>query len=212
MARAGALGLMATPALLPVQVADLAGGAWPAATQICAALLGRTRTGRGAVIDISMKDGVFGLLAMSLARTLVDGVDAIAAGGDMLVGAVPSYGVYPTADGFYAVGALEPKFWSALCAALGRPDLIDAAFDAPTRTELAATFRTKTTAQWAALLADVDACCEPVLTPAQAMAEARTIDVDVDGRVCAFADPGLDTPATRRTRAPRLGEHDAELP
>jgi alpha-methylacyl-CoA racemase len=212
VARAGALGLMAAPDLLPVQVADLAGGAWPAATQICAALVGRTRTGQGRTIDVSMKDGVFGLLAMSLARTLVDGDDAIAAGGDLLVGAVPCYGVYPTADGFFSVGALEPKFWAALCAAVGREDLLAAAFDEDTRAALAATFATKTTAEWTTALRDVDACCEPVLSPAAARADARLVHVDVEGRRCAFADPGLDTPSVRTGRAPRLGEHDAELP
>jgi alpha-methylacyl-CoA racemase len=212
VARAGALGMMAAPALLPVQVADLAGGAWPAAMQICAALVGRTRTGRGRTIDVSMKDGVFGLLAMSLARTLVDGTETIASGGDLLVGAVPCYGVYPTADGFFSVGALEPKFWSALCAALGREDLLTAAFDADTRAALAATFATKTTAEWTKVLQAVDACCEPVLSPAQAMAEGRRIAVDLDGRDVSFADPGLDTATPRTARAPRLGEHDDEFP
>ena len=212
VALSGALGMMARPTLLPVQVADLAGGAWPAAMQICAALVGRARTGRGRTIDVSMKDGVTGLLAMALARTTVDGADAIAGGRDVLTGAVPCYGVYPTRDGFFSVGALEPKFWTALCAALGRPDLVDAAFDDGTRAALASTFATRTTAEWATILRDVDACCEPVLSPAEALRHARTVDVDVGGRAVAFADPGLDTATTRTARAPRLGEHDGELP
>jgi crotonobetainyl-CoA:carnitine CoA-transferase CaiB-like acyl-CoA transferase len=212
VARAGALGLMAQPTLLPVQVADLAGGAWPAAMQICAALVGRARTGEGRTIDVSMKDGVSGMLAMSLARTVVDGPDAIARGGDLLAGATPCYGVYATRDGFFSVGALEPKFWGALCSAIGRDDLVDGAFDEGTRAQLAATFATKTTAEWAALLSDVDACCEPVLSPSEALQQARLVDVDIDGRRIAFADLGLDatTPCTRR--APLLGEHDAEFP
>jgi alpha-methylacyl-CoA racemase len=212
VARAGAFALMRTPTLLPVQVADLAGGAWPAATQICAALVGRQRTGRGAILDVSMTAGVFGLMAMSFAAVAATSEAAVVGGADVLVGGAPCYGVYPTRDGFYAVGALEPKFWAALCRALGRLDLVDRAFDDDTRDALAAVFRTRTTSEWVALLDGVDACCEPVLSPAQALAAGRTVPVDVDGTVVAFAATGLDvaSPATRR--APRLGEHDDELP
>ena len=45
-------------------------------------------------------------------------------GEDLLTGGVPCYGVYPTLDGrWLAVGALEDKFWQALCATIERPDL-----------------------------------------------------------------------------------------
>jgi crotonobetainyl-CoA:carnitine CoA-transferase CaiB-like acyl-CoA transferase len=159
-----------------------------------------------------MKDGVTGMLAMALARTVVDGAQAIERGGDLLTGAAPCYGVYPTRDGFFAIGALEPKFWAALCAALDRKDLVDGAFDEDTRAVLTTTFATKTTAEWAAILRDVDACCEPVLSPAEALQQARLVDVDVEGRTIGFADLGLDTKTPRRTRGPRLGEHDDELP
>jgi crotonobetainyl-CoA:carnitine CoA-transferase CaiB-like acyl-CoA transferase len=212
VARAGALSLLRTPTVLPVQVADLAGGAWPAAMQICAALFGRTRTGQGTTIDVAMKDGVLGLLAMTLATSVVDGDDAVTAGRDLLVGGAPGYGVYPTKDGFYAVGALEPKFWAALCRAIGRDDLVDSAFDDTTRAAVAEAFAARTTAEWQACFADVDACAEPVLSPSQALAEGRTVPIDVDGRVVPLVAPGLDTPHLVARRAPRLGEHDAELP
>jgi crotonobetainyl-CoA:carnitine CoA-transferase CaiB-like acyl-CoA transferase len=205
VARAGATALMKAPTLLPVQVADLAGGAWPAAMQICAALVGRGKSGRGAVIDVSMKDGVVGLLSMMLARTLVG--DEIAGGKDLLVGAVPCYGVYATSDGFLSVGALEPKFWASFCAALQQPDLRDASFDESSRSLIAAVLGAQTTAHWASVFKDFDACVEPVLSPAEALAEARTIDVDIGGRVFAFANPGVDAPGVA-LRAPRLGEHN----
>ncbi len=208
VARSGAASLMATPTLLPVQVADLAGGAWPAAMQICAALVGRATTGRGAVIDVSMKDGVTGLLSMMLARTLVG--EDIAAGKDLLVGAVPCYGVYATRDGFLAVGSLEPKFWAAFCGAIGHDELRDAGFDEGTRAVVAAVLAGETTAHWSRVFAAVDACVEPVLSPDEAIAEARRVDVSIDGRVFGFVNPGVDAPGVA-VRAPRLGEHNDEL-
>ena len=66
VARAGAFALMKRPTLLPVQVADLAGGAWPAAMQICAALVGRATSGVGAFIDVDMCATVTGLLSLVL--------------------------------------------------------------------------------------------------------------------------------------------------
>ncbi len=208
VARSGAYALMAAPVVLPVQVADLAAGAWPAAMQICAALVGRARTGVGAVVDVSMKDGVTGLLSMVLARTLVG--EDVGGGRDLLVGAVPCYGIYPTSDGFLSVGALEPKFWAAFCAALGQPELATRNFDADIRSLLVELIAQKTTAAWTTIFSAVDACVEPVLSPAEALAEARRVDVDIGGRIFAFVGLGVDAPGCT-VRAPTLGQHNAEL-
>uniref|UniRef100_UPI00164C6A1C CoA transferase n=1 Tax=Kingella denitrificans TaxID=502 RepID=UPI00164C6A1C len=46
-----------------------------------------------------------------------------APGRDLLSGGAPCYGAYRCADGrWLAVGALEPKFWQALCGTLGHPE------------------------------------------------------------------------------------------
>jgi crotonobetainyl-CoA:carnitine CoA-transferase CaiB-like acyl-CoA transferase len=66
LARAGVLGMMSSPSLLPVQVADICGGAMPAVIQILAALRRAERTGAGAVIDVSMTDSAASLLVMPL--------------------------------------------------------------------------------------------------------------------------------------------------
>lgn len=212
VARAGAYALMKTPVVLPVQVADLAGGAWPAAMQICAALVGRGSSGKGAVIDVSMKDGVTGLLSMMLARTLVG--EDVDGGRDLLVGAVPCYGVYECKDGFVSVGSLEPKFWAAFCEAIGRPDLKDSSFDDAIRGVVATTLQAKTTAEWVAVFKNFDCCVEPVLSSKQALEEARVVNVDMGpeggGRVFAFANLGVDAPGNTQ-RAPTLGQHNGEL-
>ena len=212
VARAGAYALMKAPVVLPVQVADLAGGAWPAAMQICAALVGRAKTGQGRVIDVSMRDGVVGLMSMMLARTLVG--DDIDGGKDLLVGAVPCYGVYASADGFVSVGSLEPKFWSAFCDAIAQPELKDQSFDEAARSTVATTLAQKTTAEWVAVFANFDCCVEPVLSSKEALAEARVVNVAIGsaqaGRVYGFAGLGVDAPGDSRP-APKLGEHNDEL-
>ncbi len=219
LARAGALGMMKEPTLLPVQVADLAGGALPAAVQILAALVGRARTGEGAVIDVSMMGGVAGLLSSSFARAAA-GEGPLGGGRDVLVGRVPCYGVYPTKDGHIAVGALEPKFWQGLCAALEMPDLLDRGMDTgdagdEVRALLSARFAAQTGAAWTTELAAHDVCVEVVRTPEEALAsgELLTVDVDVAGKRVRLPVPALGivgaTPSA--VRAPALGEHNDEI-
>jgi alpha-methylacyl-CoA racemase len=97
-----------------------------------------------------------------------------APGRDLLSGGAPCYGAYRCADGrFMAVGALEMKFWRALCEALGRPawterhwsrGLVPGSAESMTlRAEVAAVFAGQPMAHWAALFEGVDACVTPVL-------------------------------------------------
>lgn len=161
LARSGALSLMPQAARLPVipglQVADLAGGL-QAAFLITAALTERGRTGLGARVEVSMA----GLMRSwtSLPRA------ARRAGlpGLGLSGEVPCYRVYETTDGWISVAALESKFWTALCRAIRRDDLIPRQFDGGAIPELTKIFREAPRAQWLALFGDRDVCVEPVLT------------------------------------------------
>jgi alpha-methylacyl-CoA racemase len=156
MGYAGALAVTA-PALPPVQVADLAAGAQGAVIEILAALIDRGRTGKGQRIVVSMTHGAHRLVAHGVPRALTGGAAC--------------YRIYETADGRHlTVAALEPKFWSRLCELLGRPELTDRAFE-PELPELEQLFRTRTLAEWLALLEQEDTCVGPVLTPAEAAAE-----------------------------------------
>jgi crotonobetainyl-CoA:carnitine CoA-transferase CaiB-like acyl-CoA transferase len=159
---AGALADTA-PALPPVQVADLAAGGQGAVIEILAALLERTRTGRGARIVISMTHGSHRFVAHRL-------------GGDtvprLLTGGVACYRIYETADSRYlTVAALEPRFWRRLCELLELPDLVDRAFEAELP-ELTSLLRTRTMRDWLDLLEDEDTCVGPVLS----IEEAATSD------------------------------------
>jgi crotonobetainyl-CoA:carnitine CoA-transferase CaiB-like acyl-CoA transferase len=112
------------PVLSNLQVADLLGGAAGAAVGILAALYDAQRTGRGRYVDVAMTDGALAHNMFAM-HALESTGRAPARGEDLLTGGVPCYGVYATQDGRYlAVGALEAKFWRALCETLERPDLI----------------------------------------------------------------------------------------
>jgi crotonobetainyl-CoA:carnitine CoA-transferase CaiB-like acyl-CoA transferase len=94
---------------------------------------------------------------------------------DLLTGGVPCYGVYPTKDGrWLAVGALEEKFWRAVCSTIDRPDLVagglaTGAEGARVRAELEAVFGARTQAEWIGRFRDVDACVTPVLALGEAL-------------------------------------------
>jgi crotonobetainyl-CoA:carnitine CoA-transferase CaiB-like acyl-CoA transferase len=143
------------PAMPPMQIADLAAGAQTAVIEILAALL----AGGGARIVVSMTDASHRFVAHRLAGDPVP---------RLLTGGVACYRIYETADGRHlTVGALEPKFWRRLCELLERPDFVDHALD-PDLPELDALFRTRTLANWLALLEGEETCVGPVLTLSEA--------------------------------------------
>src|SRR5690348_9162508 len=53
------------PAMPPTQLGDLAGGSYMAVIGILSALVGRTQTGEGRMIDVSMTEGVMSLLPLA---------------------------------------------------------------------------------------------------------------------------------------------------
>jgi crotonobetainyl-CoA:carnitine CoA-transferase CaiB-like acyl-CoA transferase len=149
------------PALPPVQVADLAGGAQRAVIEILAAHLERTTTGRGARIVVSMTHGSHALAAHRLAGEPLP---------RLLTGGAACYRIYETADRRHlTVAALEPRFWRNLCMLLERPDLVDRAFE-PDLPDLAELFRSRTLDEWLEALVGKDTCVGPVLTLTEAAA------------------------------------------
>lgn len=177
IAMAGVLEQIATthgePALPNFQIGDLMGGTQAALEGVLAALLAAQRSGRGRFVDVSMTHQVW--RHHVLARCALEATGRMPEPGrDLLSGGAPCYGVYRCADGrLLAVGALELKFWRALCEALGRPQWAAQHWSLgqrpgstaamALRSELAELFGTRTMADWAALLEPVDACVTPVL-------------------------------------------------
>jgi crotonobetainyl-CoA:carnitine CoA-transferase CaiB-like acyl-CoA transferase len=221
LARSGVLAMFGpkggVPVVPGVQIADLAGGALPAAVAVLAALMEREKTGRGRLVDISITRGAQSLLGIELARRAAGDVEPRGEG--YLTGGVPCYRVYRTKDGrFMALAALEPKFFAAFCERAGCPHLAPLGLargeqGATAMRELESIFAGRTQQEWAALLDGVEACCEPVRSPEEALADpgvgARSIDLD--GLRLVGPELGAPLPEDARRTVPPLGAHGLEV-
>jgi alpha-methylacyl-CoA racemase len=155
------------------QIGDLLGGTQAALAGVLAALVGAQRTGLGRFVDISMAHEV--LRHHVLARATLAATGRVPPQArDLLSGGAPCYGAYRTADGRHlAVGALEFKFWQALCEALQCPEWVPRHWsrgEAPgsagavaLKAELAAVLAAQPLAHWVSLFDAVDCCVTPVL-------------------------------------------------
>jgi alpha-methylacyl-CoA racemase len=223
----GVLGLTGQPGGPPVQsagqIADLGGGALPAAFGILAALRERERSGEGQLVDVSMFDGSLSWLAMVAARYLCDG-EVPERGSLELAGGLICYRPYECSDGWVTLGALEPKFWREWCEGVGREDLVDKQFERPgsdAHAEVERIFRERTRREWQDFAAQHDCCLEPVLELDEALdselVRAREMVVRID-------QPGTDgvrllgvpvklsrTPGAPAGPGPALGEHTDEV-
>ncbi len=152
---------------------DFGGGTFGAVAGILAAVVHRQRTGEGQFVDVSMADGALWMNLLSVSAALAAGHDAGPATEPLNGGGVYDY--YATADGRYlAMGALEPKFWSLFCAAVGAPELELEPASAPAeiaalKAKVAAILAQHPLAHWQAVFADIDCCVEPVLTATEAV-------------------------------------------
>ena len=148
---AGVVAALGAPELpYAVQVADVAGGALMAAVGICAALVGKARTGRGRWLDISMTEGSLALHMPHVASALAEQRD-LAPGGELLTGAYGAYRTYRCSDGeLLTFGPLEPKFWCAFLERIGQPELT------ADPVELAALFATRPRDAW---VGQLEGCC-----------------------------------------------------
>jgi crotonobetainyl-CoA:carnitine CoA-transferase CaiB-like acyl-CoA transferase len=199
------------PVIPGIQIADLAGGALQAVVAVLLALAARTKTGCGQSVDVSMLAGVAWLLPVALGNYAAQG-EAPARGDSVLTGRYACYRVYEAAGGrSIAVGALEPKFWQALCHALERDEFIPDQFaESPRREEIIAEltriFLTRTSEEWFERLQAVDACVTPVRNVAEVAAHFGLGPGD------SVVVPRLsDTPGKLGGRPPRLGEHTREI-
>ncbi len=170
---AGVLGMTGPPGGPPcppgVQVGDL-GGASLLGIGLLAALYRAERTGRGSRVEVAMYDAALAWTSIHAGEYWAGG-PVPDPGHNLLNGLVPCYAVYECADGRHvSVGALEPKFWAAFCAAVERPDLVARQFDPPARADVAALLSTRTRARWLELLEGAGACVAPVLDLAEALA------------------------------------------
>ncbi len=196
---------------------------------VAMALFRRERTGRGAVIDVSLLNT--GMWAMS------PDLFAAAEGGlprqNRLTANNPIVNTYRTKDGRWVnlVCLQSDRFWAELCRLLGRDDLAeDARFaDAAHRynnrsaciAELDATFGTRTLAEWQNALADFSgvwstaATFDEVRRSEQVAANGYLPEViGHDGRPFQLVAPPYqfdEQPTRPRGPAPEVGQHTEEV-
>jgi alpha-methylacyl-CoA racemase len=207
------------------QIADLGGGALMAAFGILAALRERDSSGEGQLVDVSMADGALSWLGMVAGAYFADGV--LPRRGELtLAGSLVCYRPYECADGWVALGALEPKFWQVWCRGVDREDLIEQQFQAPgseTHAQVCEIFMARTRVQWEAFAQQHDCCLEPVLGLDEALESELVREREM---VVELRQPGVSegvrqlgvpvklsrTPGTHaRIPGPGLGEHTVEV-
>jgi len=120
------------PGEMPLTLlADMA-GAQTAVSHVLAVLMERARTADGAFSYVPIAEAL-DFFALPLRYGLT-----VPGGG--LAGTAPFYNVYPTAQGWLAVAALEPQFWARLQEVLS---LVDGTYE-----ELKRVLATRTAADW----------------------------------------------------------------
>lgn len=215
------------PAPISVQVADVAGGSCHAVMGILAAVIHRMQSGEGQFVDISMTDAAFTLHALTAPPALVADMQPGMEGTQLNGGSF--YDCYETQDGRYlSVGGLEPQFFMAFCAAIGRPELAPQGMVmgvpevvASLKAEIGKEVKKKTLAEWQQIFANVDSCTEPVLSFAEAcehpQIKARDLIVEVprpDGtkqKQLGSAIKFSRTPASFRFIGTEIGSHTDEV-
>jgi crotonobetainyl-CoA:carnitine CoA-transferase CaiB-like acyl-CoA transferase len=150
------------PSIPGIQIADIAGGGMNAVIGILLALFARQNTGKGQYVDISMTDGVVGMLPVAQFFQNLTG-KAPARGNALLSHRYACYNTYETADGRYlSIGAVEHRFWKQLCEFLGVSEYSALQYDETRREEvidfMRETFKQKTLDEWDRELGDKDIC------------------------------------------------------
>jgi crotonobetainyl-CoA:carnitine CoA-transferase CaiB-like acyl-CoA transferase len=168
-----------------------------------------------------MFDGALSWLAMVAAQMLAERRTP-QRGLLPLSGLYVCYRPYACADGWVALGALEPKFWQAWCRGVGREDLIEVQFEPPgseAHRQVEEVFRSRTRAEWEAFAAQHDCCLEPVLALDEALdselvrAREMVVELEQPGASAPVKLLGLPIKLSRtpgdasRAPGPALGEH-----
>lgn len=196
---------------------------------VVSAIVSARATGQGCDVDANLFDVALHQLSYPAIWAMNEGHDV----GRLPAGAHPSLAPVQrvrTRDGYGQLMCMTQKFWLELCALAGRPDLAaDPRFAglAERRANLEALtaeidtlFATRTTAQWSGLLAGkvpfgpVNDIHAALANPFVAETGMRDVvdHPDRPGGLHMLAAPlRIDGERMPGTRAPKLGEHTAEL-
>jgi crotonobetainyl-CoA:carnitine CoA-transferase CaiB-like acyl-CoA transferase len=205
-------------------------GAMAMAFGIAAALLKRTKTGSGSVVDVSLLATAMWMLSSDLLAALNGGDAAPVGGRGPLVN--PLTGNYRTKDGRHIqlMFLQGDRYWPQFCRLIGRDDLIeDPRFaDLAARrangqacvAELDTVFAGRTFAEWKELLAELDAPWAPVQSVHEVIDDPQVAANGYLGEVSIDGGEGYRLPAVpvqfdehgpQLRRAPEHGEHTEAL-
>ena len=223
------------PLRVGVALTDLFTGVY-AASAILAAIEVRHRTGEGQHIDMALLDVGMAILANQAAGFLNSG-NVPKRQGNSHPSLAP-YQDFPTQDGAMLLAIGNDGQFARFCQAVGHPEWVaDARFASNTLRvkhrdvlipAMEAVTRTRTTAQWIALLEDKAVPCGPINDIGQAFADAqvqaRGLAIKQPLAPAVFAQTAIEsiasvasplrlaaTPPVLRRASPALGEHTHEV-
>ncbi|MEX0299133.1 MAG: CaiB/BaiF CoA transferase family protein [Kordiimonas sp.] len=186
-----AMGPANAPPTVPLNlVGDYGGGGMMLAFGMVCAILEARTSGKGQTVDVSMVEGSSAM--MSLFYSLkASGLWNGERSANMLNGSAHFYGTYETLDGKYvSLGSVELQFIQIFIEKAGLDQSwlsnhLNTDKWPALKTELAALFKTKTSAEWQALLDGTDACFAPILSAEEAHAHPHNIEresfIEIDG-------------------------------
>ncbi|MGY3078174.1 crotonobetainyl-CoA:carnitine CoA-transferase CaiB-like acyl-CoA transferase [Bradyrhizobium sp. LM6.10] len=213
---------------LRILIGDILTGVY-GALSVASALVGRVKSGKGCVIDLSLFESLLTTFPYFAVRYLTDGElpPPIDAGQN----AVP-YDVFPASDGELVIAIYGDHMWPSLCRVLDLPEL---AADAELKTNagrvkrskevvtaLIGRLKAKTVAQWCEIFAAAGIPHAPILSIGAALdhphARARGMIVGLEHQKCgtvkAVGSPihinGAPIPGSA-TPGPMLGEHTEQI-
>jgi crotonobetainyl-CoA:carnitine CoA-transferase CaiB-like acyl-CoA transferase len=215
-----------------VRVGPSIGDLYPAtvaAFAITAALLHARETGEGQFLDVAMYDALVALCEAAVYRFSYMGFVSQPAGNSHPQ--LSPFDVYPTADGACAIAAPTVNHWDRLCRLMGHEELLDDDRTRTNRERVAnADFVRRTVTEWTSArpTAEIVALLGghvpvgPVNRPDDLFTDphlrARQMLVAIEhpgtGRPGVFPNTPIRytaTPAGVYRRAPKLGEHTAEV-
>ena len=216
------------PMKVGVAITDITAGLF-AANAIQAALLARTKTGRGQAIDIALLDVQVSWLANVASNYLVSG-NRPGRYGNAHPSIVP-YESFQAQDGYFCLAVGNDGQWQKLCQLIERPELAsDERFATnPARVQhrdviiplLQDVFRSREVQFWLRQIRNAGVACGPIQTVDEVFADpqvrARNMQVSMPhptaGEVDVTGSPLKlsNTPVEYRLPPPLLGEHTEQI-
>jgi alpha-methylacyl-CoA racemase len=203
-------------------VGDFGGGGMLLVVGVLAALVERSQSGQGQVVDAAMVDGASTLMAFFHGMRALGAWNDAEPGNNLLDTGAHFYDTYETKDGKYvSVGSIEPQFYALLLEHTGLagetlPHQMDKGEWPALKARLAEIFQQKTRDEWCEIMEGTDVCFAPVLGMMEAKdhphVQARQTYVERNGIVQPAPSPRFDRTVSTLERPPaHAGQHTDEV-